>query len=120
MCAIAGIIAKKSDTLGNDLINMLKELIHRGTDATGIAVYEDRDDIQIRVALTASEYQKDLEETMEKYAVISNSRMYQGEGVFTFYEASLDMDKDDIQRLNWDIDTHPQLCVHSLGQHIKV
>jgi glutamate synthase domain-containing protein 1 len=34
VCGIAGLIAKDSPTLGNDLINMLKELIHRGKDAT--------------------------------------------------------------------------------------
>ena len=40
MCGIAGLIAKDSPTLGNDLINMLKELIHRGKDATGVAINE--------------------------------------------------------------------------------
>lgn len=120
MCGIAGIIARESDTLANDLVNMLKEIPHRGTDATGIAVYEDRDDIQIRVALTDSKYQKDLEAIVGKYGTISNSKIYQGVGIFSFYEASLDMDPDNLQRLNWDVDTHPQLCVHSLGQHIKV
>ena len=120
MCGIAGLIAKDSSNLGYDLINMLKQLIHRGKDATGVAVYEDRDDIQIRVSLTASHYQKDLEEIIEKHGSINNSRTYQGEGVFTFYEASLDVEPDRVNQLNWDIDTHPELCVHSLGQHIKV
>jgi len=49
MCGIAGLIAKDSPALGNDLINMLKELIHRGKDATGVAVYENRDTIDLRV-----------------------------------------------------------------------
>jgi len=120
MCGIAGIISKDSPTLANDLINMLKELIHRGRDATGVAVYEKRDDIQIRVSLTDSQYQKDLEEITQRYGAVSNSRIYKGEGIFTFYEASIGMDPDKISSLNWDIDTHPQLCVHSLGNHIKV
>ncbi len=42
MCGIAGIIGKNSPTLGQDLVNMLKELVHRGRDATGVAVYEQR------------------------------------------------------------------------------
>jgi len=120
MCGIAGLIAKDSPTLGNDLINMLKELVHRGKDATGVAVYESRDDIQIRVALTGHQYRKDLEDIIRKYGSTSNSRIYQGEGIFTFYEASVDMEPDRISALNWDIDTHPQLCVHSIGKHIKV
>ena len=43
MCGIAGIIGKNSPTLGQDLVNMLKELVHRGRDATGVAVYEQRE-----------------------------------------------------------------------------
>ncbi len=120
MCGIAGIIAKNSSTLANDLVDMLKELPHRGTDATGIAVYEDRDDVVIRVALTDSKYQNDLEEIIVKYSAILNSKIYQGVGVFAFYEATLDIDLGNMQHLSWDIGTNPQLCVHSLGQRIKV
>jgi len=52
VCGIAGIITKDSPTLGNDLINMLSELIHRGKDATGVAIYENRDTIDLRVGGT--------------------------------------------------------------------
>jgi glutamine phosphoribosylpyrophosphate amidotransferase len=110
VCGIAGLIAKDSPTLGNDLINMLKELIHRGKDATGVALYENRNTIDLRVSMTAAEYQKNLE----------NARIYQGQGIFTFYEASVDMDPARISDLNWTIDSHPSICVHSLGQHLKV
>ena len=89
MCGIAGLIAKDSPTLGNDLINMLKELIHRGKDATGVAIYENRDTIDLRVSMTGAEYQTDLEEIIKKYGPISNDRIYQGQGIFTFYEASI-------------------------------
>lgn len=120
MCGIAGLIGKDSPNLGNDLINMLKELIHRGKDATGLAVYEVRDAIDARVSLFEPKYENDLGDIIKKYGTISNSRIYQGEGIFTFYEASIDMDPDKVSDLNWDIDTHPKLCVHSLGKHIKV
>ena len=120
MCGIAGIIAKNSPSLGNDLINMLNELIHRGKDATGVAIYEDRDTIDLRVSLTGPKYKKELEEIIQKYGPISNSRIYQGQGIFNFYEASIDMNSGKITELNWDIDTHPNLCVHSIGNHIKI
>jgi len=120
MCGIAGLIAKDSPTLGNDLINMLKELIHRGRDATGIAVYENRGTIDLRNSMTAGEHRTDLENTIKKYGPISNDRMYQGAGIFTFYEASIDMDAARVSDLNWDIDSHPNICVHSLGRHLKV
>jgi len=120
MCGIAGLIAKDSPTLGNDLINMLKELIHRGKDATGVAVYENRDTIDLRVSMTDAEHQASLEETIKKYGSISNDRIYQGQGIFTFYEASIDMDRARVSDLNWDIDSHPNICVHSLGGRLKV
>jgi glutamine phosphoribosylpyrophosphate amidotransferase len=120
MCGIAGLIAKDSPTLGNDLINMLKQLIHRGKDATGVAIYENRDTIDLRVAMTAPEYQKELEATIQKYGPISKDRIYRGQGIFTFYEASVGMDSTKVSDLNWDIDSHPELCVHSLGKRIKV
>ena len=120
MCGIAGLIAKDSPTLGNDLINMLKELIHRGKDATGVAIYENRDTIDLRVSMTSAEYQKDLEEILEGYGEVSNSRIYRGQGIFTFYESSVDMDPGRISDLHWAIDTHPEICVHSLGTRLKV
>jgi len=120
VCGIAGIIAKDSPTLGNDLINMLNELIHRGKDATGVAIYENRNTIDLRVSLKETKYQEALEEIIQKYGTVSDSRIYQGEGIFTFYEASIDLDPDKILDLNWAIDTHPNLCVHSIGRKIKI
>jgi glutamine phosphoribosylpyrophosphate amidotransferase len=120
VCGIAGIIAKDSPSLGNDLINMLNELIHRGKDATGVAIYENRGTIDVRVSLTEPQFQQELEEIIQKYGSILRSRIYQGEGIFTFYEASVDMNMNKIKDLNWDIDTHPNLCVHSVGKRIKI
>jgi glutamate synthase domain-containing protein 1 len=120
MCGIAGLIAKDSPTLGNDLINMLKELIHRGKDATGVAIYENRDSIDLRVSMTAADCKSDLVEIVKNYGPISNDRIYQGQGIFTFYEASIDMDAARVSDLNWDIDSHPNICVHSLGRRLKV
>jgi len=120
MCGIAGLIAKDSPTLGNDLINMLKELGHRGKDATGVAIYENRDTVDLRVSMTDGQYQVDLAEIIKKYGPVSNDRIYQGQGIFTFYEASIGMDAARVSDLNWDIDSHPNICVHSLGRRLKV
>ena len=113
MCGIAGLIAKDSPTLGNDLINMLKELTHRGKDATGVAIYENRDTIDLRVSMTAAGHKEDLVKIIKNYGPVSNDRIYQGQGIFTFYEASIDMDAARVSDLNWDIDSHPEICVHS-------
>lgn len=120
MCGIAGLIVKQSDTLESDLVNMLKELVHRGRDATGLAFYEQRDDIQARVSMTEATYEKDLQEIIQNYGRITNSKIYRGGGIFTFFEGSIDMNPDQLTGLHWDIDTHPHLCVHSLGKQLKV
>jgi glutamine phosphoribosylpyrophosphate amidotransferase len=120
MCGIAGLIAKDRDDLGTDLINMLKELVHRGRDATGLAFYEQREDIQARVSMTDPEYEKDLLEIIAKYGKVTHSKIYHGGGIFHFFEGSIDMPPDQTTRLHWDIDSDPNLCVHSIGQQIKV
>ena len=49
---------------------------------------------------------RDLEEIIKGYGQISNARIYQGQGIFTFYEASIDMAPEQISALNWAIDSH--------------
>ncbi|UCD82715.1 MAG: hypothetical protein JSW26_15160 [Desulfobacterales bacterium] len=120
MCGIAGLIAQKREDLGGDLVNMLRELVHRGKDATGVAIYEQRDDVQARVTLTDPRFETDLREVIGNYGQITNSKIYKGGGIFTFFEGSIDMDPEQVSRLHWDIDSHPNLCVHSLGRHLKV
>ena len=85
MCGIAGLIVRQSESLGTDLINMLKELVHRGRDATGVALYEIRDDVQARVTMPDPAYEKDLLGIIQKYGRITNSNIYKGGGIFTFY-----------------------------------
>lgn len=120
MCGITGIISPGSPTLGNDLINMLKQLIHRGKDATGLALYESRDTIDVRVALNEENHRAALETILKKYGPVSNARFYRGKGIFSFFEASVGMDAGRLKDLNWDIDSHPDLCVHSIGKSLKV
>jgi len=120
MCGIAGLIVRQSDTLQSDLVNMLKELVHRGRDATGLALYEQRDDIQARVSMTDPAFETNLHAIVEKYGRIANSNVYRGGGIFYFFEGSIDMDPGQISNLHWDIDSDENLCVHSLGKQIKV
>jgi glutamine phosphoribosylpyrophosphate amidotransferase len=120
VCGIAGLIAQKREDLGGDLVNMLKELVHRGRDATGVAIYEQRDDVQARITLTDPRFENDLREVIGNYGQITDSKIYKGGGIFTFFEGSIAMDPDQVSRLHWDIDSHPNLCVHSLGRHLKV
>jgi len=99
---------------------MLNELTHRGKDATGVAIYENRNSIDLRVSLTQPTYQQALEEIIRKFGTVSDYRIYQGQGIFTFYEATLEIDADKITDLHWAVDSHPDLCVHSIGKSIKI
>ncbi|HCV45573.1 MAG: glutamine amidotransferase [SAR324 cluster bacterium] len=126
MCGLTGIIANNPEGLGIGLTEMLKEIEHRGRDATGFAVYEIRDDIQIRVSIRNIDSKPDLLKILEKYEQpsaansTSGGRSYKGVGIFDFYETSLNMPPSEIKALHHEIDCHPDLCVHSLGEKIKV
>ncbi len=120
MCGVAGIIAAGSQSLGTDLLDMLHCVQHRGLDATGVAIYEQRDHVRIRVAMPSPELAEDLRGLVSERAIELEHRLYQGEGVFTFYEASLDMDPRDLRDLHTIVDAHPDLCVHSIGKSLSV
>lgn len=121
MCGVAGFISKDpSLDIGNKFTDMLKELIHRGQDATGMAFYEKRNDIQVRVSMTDLALDKDLEKIIGKYGAVSNVRSYNGVGRFSFYEASVGMKPEQVTDLNWEIDSDARFCVHSVGEQIKV
>ena len=120
MCGIAGLIVKQSESLGTDLVNMLKELVHRGRDATGVALYEIRDDVQARVSMRDPAYEKELLDIVGNYGRVTTSNIYQGVGVFSFFEASIDMDQKRTSDLHRAIDANDNLCVHSLGKQLKV
>lgn len=120
MCGVAGIIANGSQTLGPDLLDMLTCVQHRGLDATGVAVFEKRDSIKLRVSMPRPDLQEALRAIVGQYAKEIEHRVYQGEGVFTFYEGSLDMDSANIAALHLAIDKHAELCVHSIGTSLAV
>lgn len=120
MCGVAGIISRGSLSLGNDLLDMLWCVRHRGLDATGIALFEQRNQVRARVTLPDPELAGELLEIVGRFAQATEHRLYQGEGIFTFYDALLDMDPDRIDDLHRAIDAHPRLCVHSIGKTLTV
>ncbi len=120
MCGLAGIISRETTGLGPALIEMLGEIEHRGRDATGFAVYEVRDEIQLRVSFQDPRSETVLTGILEKFGKAANPRTYKGVGIFHFFEASIDTAESEIDALHHEIDTHPGLCVHSIGKHIKI
>jgi methylamine---glutamate N-methyltransferase subunit A len=120
MCGIAGIISRGSKTLGVDLVNMLQELEHRGKDATGVALYEERDNVALRVSMTGGNQKERLLKLLNETVQVVDCSSYTGEGVFSFLEAHLDMDREKIADLNRALDSDPNFCVHSIGNSLKV
>ena len=120
MCGVAGFIAGSSLEGGVDLMAMLKLLAHRGVDATGVAYYERREHVKLRVALRSPGAQGALEEMVAHHATILDSRCYHGRGVFTFCEFTLDLPEDAVGALYREIDGHPDLCVHSFGSRLTI
>ncbi len=120
MCGIVGMIAKDSSGLGENLINMLKVIEHRGRDATGFAVWEIREDVQVRVSLKSMADEAELLDIVHRYGETSNARCYHGVGVFYFYEGSVNMDRNKIDQMHQEIDANSNLCVHSLGHKLKI
>jgi hypothetical protein len=70
--------------------------------------------------MTDPAFETNLHAIVEKYGRITNSNVYPGGGIFTFFEGSIDMDPGRISSLHWDIDSDENLCVHSLGKQLKV
>lgn len=120
MCGVAGFIAGSSLEQSVDLVEMLKLLAHRGVDATGVAYYEQREHSKLRVALRSAGRQGDLEAMVTHHATILDSRCYHGRGVFTFCEFSLDLPEDAMGALYREIDSDPELCVHSFGSRLTI
>lgn len=120
MCGIAGLIARETMDIGATLVDMLYQLKHRGKDATGLAIYEDRRDIEIKVAMDTGEVQSCLESMISTYGTVSKVRTYPSIGGYAFFEAAIAMDDQKIPELHKQIDAEPELCVHHLGKRIKV
>jgi glutamine phosphoribosylpyrophosphate amidotransferase len=120
MCGITGLVLRDAPDLGAKLIEMLKEMVHRGRDATGVAFYEDRATIQIRVAMPDAARLPELEAIVARHGRLAESRSYLGNGAYTFFEGSIDMDPGGMVPLHLAVDAHPDLCVHSLGRRLKI
>lgn len=120
MCGIVGMITRERIDVGATIAEMLYELRHRGKDSTGMAVYEDRKDLEIKVAMNRADDQPRLEAMVVKYGKILKKKTYPSIGVYTFFEATIAMDYQKISELHQKIDEDPEFCVHHLGQKIKV
>lgn len=120
MCGIAGFISGGEGDHGSALPRMLKTLIHRGTDASGVAFFEKRENAKLRISLSSAQRQGDLEALVAEHGEVVSSRCYAGRGIYTFCEFELKIDEAGIRALNWAIDSDPDWCVHSIGEAVTI
>lgn len=120
MCGVAGFIASKSIQDRIKLPDMLELLDHRGVDATGVAYYEKRANPKLRVSLKKAALKDEVLGMVGKRAEIISSQFYKGVGIFTFLDIDLKVDDANIRPLWWEIDSNPDLCVHSFGPSITI
>ncbi len=122
MCGIAGIINKQGMEISTKLLEMLSLIQHRGMDATGIAVYYQKDDslIDLRVAETKKDMHSTLLKVLGQYSSVLEEKSYVKNLLVSFTEARLKMAEEDLPQLHAAINRIDGLYVHSLGRGIKV
>ena len=120
MCGIAGLINRGGMPVAEKLIDMLALIQHRGPDASGIAVYGGMNETEIRVAMTTAEMLEPLKKMISGQSEIVTEKTYGGGGDALFFEATLNIDENNIAALHRTINSTRGLYVHSLGTGFRV
>jgi glutamine phosphoribosylpyrophosphate amidotransferase len=120
MCGIAGIINPNGMDISAKLLEMLGLIQHRGPDASGIAVYDGKNDICLRASITKKEMYPVLMKLVGEYGVVSAEQTTGGERPVTFVELNLKMDAADIPELHAAVNAVDGLYIHSLGRGMRV
>ena len=121
MCGIAGLIDKKGMDMSSNLIDMLQLIQHRGMDASGIAVYGIKEEsVTLRVSVTDQTKLPQLHLLIPLYATILSEQKFESERSILFVEFTIKIDEGDIPKLHSSINAVPGLCVHSLGNGVRV
>lgn len=120
MCGIAGIIDKNGMDISSTLIDMLSLIQHRGPDASGIAVYGMNEGISLRVTEGKRGLHDDLLNIVKQYASVTKEKTSESRNDIFYSEFTLDMKKDDIEKLHEKINDVDGLYVDSCGEGMKV
>lgn len=123
MCGITGIMVKNDGDLGESLYKMLYEIRHRGCDAAGTALYLDqpRDHIVARVSmLNPKQDLPALRNLVNEHAELGACDTYATNSPYMMARLTLQSDPADAQRLYREINSDPNLCVHSMSAQMDV
>jgi hypothetical protein len=123
MCGITGIMVKNESDLGESLYKMLYEIRHRGCDAAGTALYleQPRDHIVARVSmLNPKQDLPALRNLVNEHAEIGTCDTYRTNSPYVMARISMQVDSADAQLLYREINSDPNLCVHSMSNQMDV
>lgn len=120
MCGIAGVISKNKMDISSGLISMLNLIQHRGSDASGIAVYGCDNNITLRTTMKGKALSATLMEIIGKYAEVLGEQISDWSRNLIFSEIRLEIPEEDIPKLHEAINKVPGLTVHSIGKGMKV
>lgn len=121
MCGIAGMINEKGMDMSATLIEMLQLIQHRGMDASGLAIYGFNEEyVVLRVSVTDSTMVPQLYSAVSAYATIISEQKFECERTISFYEFTIKINNEDIPKLHSLINSVVGLCVHSLGNGMRV
>lgn len=120
MCGVAGIISKRPIDVAQKMIQMLSLIQHRGPDASGIAVFPDEKEVTLRVSMQEEGQIEKVRNMIAPYGKILDEKLISKKKTIPMAEYRLEIRKENISPLHYAINQQDGLCVHSIGDHIKV
>jgi len=121
VCGIAGLILKSgSSNIGQDIINMLDKMVHRGEDSTGFAVYENNEVCEVRVNCSTEKDVETLRHIIEQFGSIDDERVLRSRVGSYLVWADVTVKYEELPVLYRAIDKVPTLCVHSAGKWLRI
>jgi hypothetical protein len=124
MCGVAGIMVRSERNLGPIMIGMLGMLKHRGRDATGAAFYRAARSPYARARISLTNAHSDLDlltSLVEGHGgEIIEYEIEHTSSPYLIFRGTVSIDEDQQPKLIDAINSHPTLCVHSLGRSLEV
>lgn len=121
MCGIAGLIHKNSADISGELLDMLHFIQHRGPDASGIAVFGEREeDAALRATLKTGASREEFNRTVSRFSSPVGGEDARPSGAVLFSERKLSMQDGEIPALHEALNRLPGVTVHSLSRGMKV
>ncbi len=122
MCGISGLMFKKGNAnIGSELFEMLRMMVHRGKDSTGIAVYEENEILRLSINCFREKDVETARNIVEKFAEVRDKRLRKTRAGSYLLWFDVDMDDDSkIPEAYLAIDRNPSLCIHSFGRKLRI